>query len=82
MLFFEANAVAIEEPPNRTDARLLLSLIKQTVLDFLQRQVRLSPHQVKQPFLVIPQRRPALTLVGFGFVAAGLPPSLRPADRR
>jgi hypothetical protein len=28
------------------------------------------------------QRRPALTLVGFGFKAARLPPALRPADRR
>src|SRR6266481_7526106 len=28
------------------------------------------------------QRRPALTLVGFGFKAAGISPALRPADRR
>src|SRR5580693_5286732 len=28
------------------------------------------------------QRRPALTLIGLGLKAAGLPPALRPTDRR
>src|SRR6266404_3842245 len=82
MLFFEADAVAVEEPPDRSDPRLLLTLIEQTALDFFQCQVGLLPNQSKQPFLMLLQRRPALALVGFGLKAAGLPPALRPADRR
>jgi hypothetical protein len=74
--FFEADAVAVEEPPDRTEPRLLLTLIKQTALDLFQRQIGLLPNQLKQPFLMLLQRRPALTLVGFGFKAAGLPPAL------
>src|SRR5260221_14194859 len=82
MLFFEADAVAVEEPPDRSDPRLLLTLIEQTALDFFQCQVGLLPNQSKQPFLMLLQRRPALALVGFGLKAAALPPALRPADRR
>src|SRR6266481_9978375 len=81
-LFFEADAVAVEEPPDRTEPRLLLALIEQTALDLLQCQVGLLPNQRKQPFLMLLQRRPALALVGFGLEASGLPPALRPADRR
>src|SRR5260370_5267544 len=81
MLFFEADAVAVEEPPDRSDPRLLLTLIEQTALDFFQCQVGLLPNQSKQPFLMLLQRRPALALVGFGLKAAGLPPALRPAER-
>ena len=72
--FFEA--MAVEEPPDRTEPRLLLTLIKQTALDLFQRQIGLLPKQLKQPFLMLLQRRPALTLVGFGFKAAGLPLAL------
>src|SRR5258707_7656582 len=82
MLFFEADAVAVEDPPDRSDPRLLLTLIEQTALDFFQCQVGLLPNQSKQPFLMLLQRRPALALVGLGLKAAALPPALRPADRR
>src|SRR5260221_7557881 len=81
MLFFEADAVAVEEPPDRSDPRLLLTLIEQTALDFFQCQVGLLPNQSKQPFLMLLQRRPALALVGFCLKASALPPALRPADR-
>lgn len=81
-LFFEADAVAVEEPPDRTEPRLVLALIEQTALDLFQGQVGFLPNQLKQPFLMLLQRRSALTLVGFGFKAAGLPPALRPTDRR
>src|SRR6202171_5749102 len=73
--------MSVEERPDRTDPRLLLALIEQTALDLLQCQVGLLPNQLKQPFLMLLQRRPALTLVGLGLKAAGLPPPLRPADR-
>jgi hypothetical protein len=63
---FEADTVAVEEPPVRTDPRLLLALIEQTTLDLLQ------PGLLKQPFLMLLQRRPALTPVGPGLKAAGL----------
>src|SRR4029077_13946031 len=43
-LFFEADAVAVEEPPDRTEPRLLLTLIEQTALDFFQCQVGLLPN--------------------------------------
>src|SRR5260221_12694323 len=66
MLFFEADAVAVEEPPNRSDPRLLLTLIEQTALDFFQCQGGLLPNQSKQPFLMLLPRRPALAPVGFG----------------
>lgn len=49
--FFEADAVAVEEPPDRTDPGLLLTLIEQTAPDLFQRQVRLPPDQLKQPLL-------------------------------
>src|SRR5216684_8224418 len=81
-LFFEADAVAVEKPPNRPKPRLLLTFFEQTALDLFQCQVGLLPNQRKQPFLMLLQRRPALTLVGFGLKAAGLPPALRPADCR
>src|SRR6266404_6406775 len=81
-LFFEADAVAVEEPPDRTEPRLLLTLIEQTALDLLQCQVGLLPNQFEQPLLMPLQRRPALTLIGLGLKAAGLPPALRPTDRR
>ena len=68
--------MAVEEPPDRTEPRLLLTLIKQTALDLFQRQIGLLPNQLKQPFLMLLQWRPALSLVGFGFKAAGLPPAL------
>src|SRR6202795_3838443 len=80
--FFEAEAVAIEDPPARTHPRLLLTLIEQKALNLFQCQVGLPPNQRKQPFLMLLQRRPALALVGFGLKAASLPPALRPADRR
>src|SRR5258708_18414359 len=82
MLFFEADAGAVEEPPDRSDPRLLLTLIEQTALDFFQCQVGLLPNQSKKPFLMLLQRGPAVALVGFGLKAAALPPALRPADRR
>src|SRR4029077_4537154 len=47
--FFEADAVAVEEPPDRTEPRLLLTLIEQTALDLLQCQVGLLPNQFEQP---------------------------------
>jgi hypothetical protein len=37
----------------------------------LQGSGRLLPNQAKQPFLMLLQRRPALTLVGFGLKVAG-----------
>src|SRR6185437_8593059 len=80
--FFLKLMPAVEEPPNRTEPRLLLTLFEQAALDLFQRQVGLLPNQPKQPFLTLLQRRPAPTLVGFGLEAAGLPPALRPADRR
>src|SRR5258706_7623097 len=80
MLFFEADAVAAEEPPDRSDPRLLLTLIEQTALDFFQCQVGLLPNQSKQPFLMLLQRRPALALVGFGLKAAALPSSGSPSN--
>jgi hypothetical protein len=43
--FFFADAVAVEEPPDRTNSRLLLSLIEQTALDLFQGQVGLLPNQ-------------------------------------
>jgi hypothetical protein len=46
---------------------LLLTLIEQTALDLFECQVGLLPNQLKQPFLPLLQRRPALPLVGFGF---------------
>jgi ABC-type uncharacterized transport system substrate-binding protein len=47
--FFEADAVAVEEPPNRSKPRLLLTLIEQAALDLFQRQIGFTPHQLKQP---------------------------------
>ena len=79
--FFEADAVPIEEPPNRTDAGLLLTFIKQATLNLLQRQVGFLPHQFKQPFLLF-ERRPALAFDRFDFKAAGFPPALHQTDRR
>jgi hypothetical protein len=46
---FEADAVAVEEPPNRSKPRLLLTLIEQAALDLFQRQIGFTPHQLKQP---------------------------------
>src|ERR1700758_2879597 len=80
-LFFKADAVAGKKTPNRPEPRLLLAFLEEPALDFQQRQVRLLPYQRKQPFLVFLQRRSALPLDGFGFVAAGFPPALRPPDR-
>jgi hypothetical protein len=34
-----ARAVAVEEPPNRSKPRLLLTLIEQAALDLFQRQI-------------------------------------------
>src|SRR5258706_2352096 len=82
MLFFEADAVAEEDPPDRSDPRLLLTLIEQPAVIFFQCQVGLLPNQSKQPFLMLLQGRPAVALVGLGLNAAALPPALRPADRR
>jgi hypothetical protein len=42
--FFEADAVAVKEPPDRTEPSLL-SFFKQPTLDLFQRQIRLCPHQ-------------------------------------
>src|SRR5262249_12271462 len=81
-LFFEADAVAVEEPPDRSNPGFLLALLQQAALDLLQRQVGFLPNQFKQPFLVLLQRRAALAFIGFGLKAAGLPPALHPADRR
>src|SRR3979490_2982122 len=80
--FFEADAVGAQQPPDRTEPRLLLTLIEQPALDLFQCQVGLLPNQRKHPFLMLLQRRPALTLVGLGLKPAGLPPALRPTDRR
>src|SRR6516225_4178697 len=82
MLFFEADAVAVKEPPDRPNPRFLLALLQQTALDLFQRQIRFLSHQCEQPFLMLIQRRPALALIGFSFKAAGLPPAPHPADRR
>src|SRR5580704_18986356 len=80
--FFEADAMTLEEPPDRPKPRLVPALIEQTALDFLQRQIGLAPHQLEQPLLMPLERRPALSLVRFRRDAAGLPPPLRPPDRR
>jgi hypothetical protein len=80
--FFEADAVAVEEPPDRADPGLAPMLVQQSLLNFLQRQIGLPSHQLKQPFLVTLERRPALPLVRSGLETAGLPPAFRPADRR
>jgi len=48
--------MAVEEPPDRPKPRLVLSLIVQTALDFLQRQVGFAPHQLMQPLLVALER--------------------------
>ena len=45
-LFFKADAVAIEEPPDRADPRLLLTFIEQAALDLFQRQIGLLPRQI------------------------------------
>src|SRR5215831_17217271 len=79
---FEADAMTVEEPPDRANPRLLLTFLKQTVPDLFQSKVGFLLHQPKQPVLMFFQRRSALTLVGPGFIAAGLPKPLRPADRR
>src|SRR5580704_5015914 len=81
-VFFEADAMAVEEPPDRPKPCLVPAIIEQTALDFLQRQIGLAPHQLKQPLLMSLERRPALALVRFRRDAAGLPPPLRPPDRR
>src|SRR6266404_9707978 len=80
-LFFEADAVAVEEPPDRPQPRLLLTLIEQTALDLFQRQIGFMPNQLKQPVLVFLQRRSALALDRSGLKTPGLPPALHPADR-
>jgi hypothetical protein len=74
--------VAVEEPPDRADPRLVLTLGKQAVLDFLQRQIGLPPNQFQQPFFILFERRPALPLDRLGLDAAGLPPPLDPTDCR
>src|SRR5258708_16747318 len=79
ILFFEADAVAVEEPPDRSDPRLLLTLIAQTALDFFQCQVGLLPNQSTQPFLILLQPRHALALVAFGLQPPPLPPAPRPS---
>jgi hypothetical protein len=81
MLFFEADAVAVEKPPNRPNSRFLLPLIAQAALNLFQRQIGFTPDQLEQPFLVLLQWRLALTPFVFGFVAASLSPALRPPDR-
>jgi hypothetical protein len=81
MLFFEADAVAVEKPPNRPKSCFLLQLIAQAALNLFQRQIGFTPDQLEQPFLVLLQWRPALTPDVFGFVAASLSPALRPPDR-
>src|SRR5260221_12541634 len=58
MLFFEADAVAVEGPPDRSDPPLLLTLIEQTALDFFPCQVGLLPNQCKQHFLMRLYPRP------------------------
>jgi hypothetical protein len=40
--FFETDAVAVEEPPDRSEPRVLLELIEQTALDLFQCQVNSS----------------------------------------
>src|SRR5260221_13240817 len=77
MLFFEADAVAVEEPPDRSDPPLLFTPIGQTGLGFFPCQVGLLPNQSNKPFLLLFQREPPLSLVVFGLKPPPLPPPLR-----
>src|ERR1700739_488695 len=65
-LFFEADAVPVEEAPDRTDSSLLLALIQQAALDLLQRQISFAPPQLKQPLFVSLKRRATLALDRLG----------------
>lgn len=78
--FFEADAVAVEEPPDRLEPRLLLTLIEQTTLDLFQRQIGFLPNQLEQPVFMFLQWRSALALEP-GLKTPGFPPALHPADR-
>ena len=79
-LFFEADGVAIIEPPHRARAYHDPTL-SQSAADFFQRQVRLGGRQCQQPFLVRIQRR-ALAAHRLGRDRSGPPPTCEPLDRR
>ena len=74
--------MTVEEPPDRTNAGLLLSLRAQTHSDFLERQVRFRGDQLEQPLLVLLQRRAAVPRAGLGLDVSGLSPPIHPSDRR
>ena len=52
MLFLKLMPWGIEEPPDRPEPRLLLTLVEQTALDLFQRQIGFLPNQLEQPVLV------------------------------
>src|SRR5262245_30431308 len=81
-VFFEGDAVTVEEAPDRADAGLLLSLRAQPRADLLKRQVRFRGDQIDQPLPVHLQRRAAVTGAGLGIYASCRPPAIHPADRR
>src|SRR3982074_3705827 len=80
-LFFEADAVSVKKPPDRTDSSFLLALIEQAALDLLHCQIMPLPHQRKQTVLMLLERRTALTFDRPGLDAASLPKASPPADR-
>ena len=79
-LFFEADIVAVVEPPYRTSAHHDTTL-PQPAADFLQRQIRLGRCQFQQPLFVFVQRR-ALAAHRFGRDRPGYSPTCNPLDRR
>jgi hypothetical protein len=77
-LFFEADAVAIEEPPYRGPAARDLSLAHRRN-DLVQRQVRLLSNETQQPFRMLFERR-GTAAAWLCSKATGVFPALRPKN--
>src|SRR5215475_14369604 len=76
--FFEGDLMPVVEAPHRAhrDAQLLLSA--KSLADFLERQIRLFCHEIKQPLLVRLERRATVTGARFGRDVAGPAPPIEP----
>src|SRR5215831_2048683 len=80
-LFFEGDLMPVVEAPHRAhrDAELLLSA--KSLADFLERQIRLFCHEIKQPLLVRLERRATVTGPRFGRDVARPAPPIEPTHR-
>ena len=79
-VFFIGDLVTLVETPDRADASRLLLLRAQPGADLLERQVRFSGNEIKQPLPVRLEGRTAMACAGLRFDTAGRRPPLDPAN--